>query len=102
MYYISNAVLYKLGYKLGGEISHVVTSDALIYYVRDKLKSNLLEEFEDAQDEAFQLTEKADKIIESLDFERKKRSVFQYEMTADINVSRAKTSFERAMFLILN
>ena len=76
MYYISNAVLYKIGYKLGGEISHLVTSDALIYYVRDKLKSNLLEEFEDAQEEALQLTEKADKIIESLDFERKKRISF--------------------------
>lgn len=96
MYYISNAVLYKLGYKLSGEISHKVTSDALIYYVRDKLKSNLLEEFEDAQDEAFQLTEKADKIIESLEFERKKRSIFQYEMTAEVRISRAETSFQRA------
>jgi uncharacterized protein (UPF0332 family) len=98
MYYISNAVLYKMGYKVGDEISHKVTCDALIDLVRDKLKNNLIEEFEDAQDEAFQITnsEKADNIIESLDYERRKRSKFQYEMTAEIKDSRAKTSFERA------
>ena len=96
MYYISNAVLYKIGYKVSGEISHKVTCDSLIYYVRDKLKSNLLKEFEDAQDEALKLTEKADEIIESLDHERRKRSKFQYEMTTEIMYSRAKTSFKRA------
>ncbi len=98
MYYIANAVLYKMGYKVGDEISHKVTCDALIDRVRDKLKNNLIEEFEDAQGEALQLTnsEKADNIIESLDYERRKRSKFQYEMTAEIKDSRAKTSFERA------
>lgn len=98
MYYISNAVLYKMGYKVDDEISHKVTCDALIDIVRDKLKNNLIEEFEDAQDEALQLTnsEKADNIIESLDYERRKRSKFQYEMTTEIKDSRAKTSFERA------
>jgi uncharacterized protein (UPF0332 family) len=98
MYYISNAVLYKMGYKVSGEISHKVTCEALIHLVRDKLKSNLIEEFEDVQDEAFQLTntEKADNVIESLDYERRKRSKFQYEMTAEIRDSRAKTSFDRA------
>lgn len=103
MYYISNAVLYKLGYKVSDEISHKVTCDALIDLVRDKFKNNLLEEFEDAQNEALQLTnsEKADKIIESLDYERKKRSKVQYEMTTEIKDSRAKTSFERSQTFYL-
>ena len=57
---------------MNGEISHKVTCEALIYLVRDKLKSNLLEEFEFVQDEALKLTEKADRIIESRDYERKK------------------------------
>lgn len=96
MYYISNAVLYKMGYKVSGEISHKVTCEALIDLVRDKLKSSLIEEFEETQDEALKLTEKADEIIESLDQERKKRSKFQYEMTTEIRNSRAKTSFKRA------
>ncbi len=65
MYYISNAVLYKIGYKVSGEISHKVTCDSLIYYVRDKLKSNLLKEFEDAQDEALKLTEKLTKLLKA-------------------------------------
>jgi uncharacterized protein (UPF0332 family) len=103
MYYIANAVLYKMGYKVSGSISHRVTCDALIHLVRDKLKKNLIEEFEDAQDEALQLTnpEKAEDIILTLDYERKKRSIFQYEMGFEIKDSRAKTSFRRAKIFIL-
>ena len=33
MYYIANAVLYNIGYKVGERISHKVTSDALIVFV---------------------------------------------------------------------
>ena len=36
MYYIANAVLYKYGYKVGDKISHKVTSDSLIVYIRKK------------------------------------------------------------------
>lgn len=98
MYYIANAVLYHMKYEVSGEISHKVTCDALIHLVRGKLKNNLIEEFEDAQDEALQLTnpEEVDDIILTLDYERKKRSKFQYEMDVEIKHSRAKTSFERA------
>ncbi|BAW31502.1 MAG TPA: hypothetical protein PLO64_07020 [Methanothermobacter sp.] len=46
MYYIANAVLYKFGYKIGHEISHKVTGDALIVFVRNKLKERFLEDFE--------------------------------------------------------
>ena len=42
IYYISNAVLYKMGYKMDSEISHKVTCDALIHLVRDKLRENLI------------------------------------------------------------
>ena len=52
MYYIANAVLLELGYKVGERISHKVTSDALIVFVRDKLKKELLEEYEDLKDDA--------------------------------------------------
>lgn len=51
MYYMSNAVLNKMGFKVGDQISHRVTADALIVLVRDKLKNFLLEDFEEAQDE---------------------------------------------------
>ena len=82
MYYMANAVLYKLGYKVGSKISHKVTADALIVFVRNKLKDVLLEEFEDIQEEALEIAKiKSDELIESFDLERKKRSKFQYEMT---------------------
>lgn len=96
MYYIANAVLLKLGYKVGSAVSHKVTSDALIFLVRDKLKRSLLEDFEDAKAEAMELANLTDDILETFDFERKKRSTFQYNMTAPVKKSKAQTSIERA------
>ena len=97
MYYMANAVLYKLGYKVGSKISHKVTADALIVFVRNKLKDVLLEEFEDIQEEALEIAKiKSDELIESFDLERKKRSKFQYEMTEVVKLNKAKTSLERA------
>jgi len=96
MYYIANAVLLKLGYKVGIAISHKVTSDALIVFVRNNLKKSLLEDFEDAKAEAMDLANLTDNIIESFDFERKKRSTFQYNMTGSLKKSKAQTSIERA------
>src|SRR3989338_4996781 len=34
MFYIANAVLLKLGYRVGDKISHKVTADSLIVFVR--------------------------------------------------------------------
>lgn len=97
MYYIANAVLYKIGYKVGGKISHKVTADALIVFVKNKLKKSLLEEYEEAKEEALELIgSKVDETISSFDKEMKKRSVFQYESTDIIKRSKAKTSLERA------
>ena len=78
MYYIANAVLYKSGYKVGSKICHKVTGEALICFVRKKLRESLIEDFEKAQDEALELAgAKADGIIESFEMERTKRSKFQ-------------------------
>jgi uncharacterized protein (UPF0332 family) len=96
MYYIANAVLLKLGYKVGSDVSHKVTNDALIVFVRDKLKKSLLEDFEDAKTEAMELANLTDDILMSFDFERRKRSTFQYNMTAPVKKSKAQTSLERA------
>ena len=96
MYYIANAVLFNLGYKVGDRISHKVTSEALIVYVRDKLAKNLLEDFETAKNEAMDLNNLTDEIIESFDFERKKKSAFQYNMTTVLKRTKAGTSLERA------
>ncbi|MFH1591853.1 MAG: hypothetical protein ABIB47_00595 [Candidatus Woesearchaeota archaeon] len=101
MYYIANAVLYKIGYKVGTKVSHKVTANALIVFIRNKLKKELLEEYEDAKEEALDIIgRKADEIIGSFHKEMEKRSVFQYESTEDIKKAKAKTSLERAKVFI--
>ncbi len=97
MFYIANAVLLKMGYRVGDKISHKVTSDSLIAFVRKRLKEELLKDFQDSQEEAFEITEtKADEVIGSFDQERVKRSRLQYEMTEDVKKAKALTSLERA------
>lgn len=97
MFYYANAVLLKLGYKVGEKIAHKVTADAMIVYVRNKLKKSLLEEYEDVKEEALNLAGiKADSLIQSLDFEREKRSVIQYKTIEAEKQSKAKTSLKRA------
>ena len=97
MYYIANAVLYKLGYKVGHKISHKITADALIVFVRNKLKDSLIEDYEELQQEALEIAGlRADELIESFDVERRKRSRLQYEMTESVKRAKAKTSLERA------
>ena len=97
MFYMANAVLYKLGYKVGGQIPHKVTADALIAFVREKLKDKLIEKFEDSMEEALELAGvKTDELIKSFDYERIKRSRFQYELSEDVKRGKAETSLKRA------
>ncbi len=97
MYYYANAVLLKLGYKVGDKIAHKVTSDALITYVRKKLKASLLEEYEETKKEALNLAGLyADNLIESFDFERHKRNYIQYNTIETEKHSKSKTSLQRA------
>ena len=93
MFYIANALLYKIGNKVGSKVAHKVTSDALIVFVRNKLKDHFIEDYEIAGTEALSLS---DNLLQNYDSERIKRSVFQYESTEEVKVARAKTSLERA------
>ena len=95
MFYMANAVLFKLGYKIGDKIPHKITADALIVFVRNKLKKRFLEEYEEAQNEALPGI-KADSLIDAFDKERAKRGILQYETTAIEKHSKAKTSLQRA------
>lgn len=101
MFYMANAVLVKLGYKVGGKIAHKVTSDALIVFVRNKLNKELLEDYEAAQNEALAGI-KADEVVESFDFERKKRSIFQYSVSEKAKKSKAEISLKRAKEFMLS
>lgn len=97
MFYLASAVLYKKGYKTSDKIVHKIIADALIVFVRDKLKNSLLEDYELAQEEALEIAgNRADQILYSLDLEREKRSIFQYTSTDEIKIAKAHTSLERA------
>ena len=91
MFYIANALLYKLKYKVGEKISHKITADALIVFVRNKLRQSLIENYEDIKDEAL-ATMKSDELIGYLDFERKKRGFIQYNTPEEIKLSKVETS----------
>jgi|SRR3989344_1674336 len=93
MFYIANALLYNRGYKIGSKIAHKVTADALMVLVRNKLTDHLIENYELASSEALILS---DTLLQSYDFERIKRSVFQYESTEEIKIAKAETSLKRA------
>lgn len=99
MYYIANAVLYGKGCKVGRKISHKVTNDTLIVFVKDALSLRLLEDFQEARAEAMELAgaeSEAENIIKSFDLERKKRSKFQYSMAESAKAGMAATSLARA------
>lgn len=93
MFYIAQAYLLKLNLKVGHKIAHKVTSDALIVYVKDKLKESILYEYELAVEEALTISEN---LIETFDMERVKRSRIQYETPDHIKHSKAQTSIKRA------
>lgn len=95
MFYIANAALFKIGYKVGDKIPHKITADALIVFIRNKLKNTLIEEYEEAQDEVLSDI-KADTIIDEFDRERIKRGRLQYETTKEDRHSKAITSLKRA------
>jgi uncharacterized protein (UPF0332 family) len=97
MYYYANAALLKQGYKVGEKIAHKVTADAVIVFVRDKLKAALIDDYELTLTEAMPLAGiKADGIIETLDREREKRSAIQYKTLDGEKHARALTSLQRA------
>ena len=102
MFYTANAVLLNLGYKTGDKIVHKVTSDALIVLVMDKIRKGLLEEYEDAKEDALEIASiRSEELITFYSLEMDKRSRFQYDMTESIQEQKAKTSLKRAREFIL-
>lgn len=97
MFYIANAVLLKLGYKIGDKIAHKVTADALIFIIRPKLKKQILEDYEEIKEQALQIAEiRSDELVLNFDYERNKRNTIQYQTTNFDISNKAKTSLERA------
>ena len=93
MFYIASAYVYKKGYKVQHQIVHKVINDALIVLSQKELQEKYLEEYEEEKEKALSLSQQ---LLNSLEFERTKRSTFQYEMDAELKSSKAQTSLTRA------
>lgn len=110
MFYTANAALAKIKIKVGEKIAHKVTQDALIvYFIKNKrLAKYLLEEYESTKNEVLSLmglTEeellkefqvKAEGLIATFDYQRRKRGEFQYEIKTPAKENIAKLALERA------
>ena len=93
MFYIANAFIYKKGYKTSHKIVHKIISDALIVLVKKDIEIKYIKEYEEEKEKALSL---AEQLLDNFEFERAKRSTFQYEMTKEIKESKSKTSLNRA------
>lgn len=93
MFYIASAYVYRKGYKAQHQIVHKVVNDALIVLSQKELQKKYLEEYEEEKEKALSLSQQ---LLDTLEFERTKRSTFQYEMDVELKISKAKTSLNRA------
>ncbi|HLD12350.1 MAG TPA: hypothetical protein VJB87_02025 [Candidatus Nanoarchaeia archaeon] len=97
MFYSANAALLHLGYKVGHKIAHQITNEALITLITNKLTEELLEDYETIQQDALTIAAtQAEEIIESYEYEKTKRSTFQYNMLEQSKENKARTSYQRA------
>ncbi len=92
-FYLANAYLLKLGYKVSHKIVHKVVSDSLFVLVKNQEIYDFLENYEEEKEEALSLSQS---LVENYELERLKRSKFQYETSSSIKRSKAKTSLDRA------
>jgi uncharacterized protein (UPF0332 family) len=93
MFYIASAYVYQKGYKAQHQIVHKVINDALIVLSQKELQEKYLKIYEEEKEKALALSQQ---LLENLEFERIKRSTFQYEMDAELKISKAQTSLNRA------
>src|SRR5690606_7820353 len=89
MFYIASAYVYKKGYKAHHQIVHKVINDALLVLSQKELQEKYLEEYEEEKEKALSLSQQ---LLGTLEFERTKRSTFQYEMDVELKISKAQTS----------
>jgi uncharacterized protein (UPF0332 family) len=103
MFYIALALLATEGIRVGKEIVHKVTADALInFFIANEKLAKLLEDYEEMRKDVMELLgkeelkRKARELISDYEYERRKRSKFQYEIGVSAKQSYAQTSLERA------
>lgn len=106
MFFMVTALLAKKNKKIGGELGiHKLTYHAFICFFYEKIKQSYILDYEDAIGDSEQLLrfseEKVENLVQDYNFEIRKRKVFTYHMGKKAEISKAKTSVNRAKnFLI--
>ena len=104
MFFAATALLAKFDHRIKTEIGiHKLTYHALVYYFvkqESKLKRQIVEEYNEAINEAEELLqrgeEKIKELLQDYNYELGKRKIFTYEMVDDSEESKANTSLQRA------
>ena len=102
MFYGVRALLESAGIKPGKNVNtHLLAFDALVYffYHTKKLEKRFCEQFAEAQQESFELLGKraADDLVHDYLYEKNKRATFTYEEGTKPMLSKARTSYARAV-----
>ncbi len=114
MFYTANAALAKIGLKVGEKIAHKITQDCLLaYFIKNnRIAKTMLEEYKEAKNEVLtvmglneeellkEFKIKANELIASFDYQRKKRGEFQYDITLSAKQHVAQLSLNRAQKFI--
>jgi len=107
MFYAALALLAREGIKVGRQIVHKVTADALInFFISNRRLAKMFENYEEARDATLdligreelmkRLEKRADELIIAYKQEMKKRSKFQYDIGEMARRGYAETSLARA------
>ena len=104
MFFAATALLAKYNHKINADRGiHKLTYHALVYYFikqESKLKSQLIEEYKEAVEDAEELLQLSEKKLKELvtdfGFELEKRKIFTYELGEDAERNKALTSYTRA------
>ena len=114
MFYTANAALAKIGLKVGEKIAHKITQDCLLaYFIKNnRIAKTMLEEYKEAKNEVLtvmglneeellkEFKIKANELIASFDYQRRKRGEFQYDITLSAKQHVAQLSLNRAQKFI--
>ena len=90
---MASALIYTKRYKAQHKIVHQIINETLIVLCYKEIKNQLLEEYEEEKEKALSI---AENLLNNYEFEKNKRSKFQYETTETIKFSKAETSLKRA------
>ena len=107
MFYSALALLAREGIRVGRQIVHKVTADALIhFFISNKRLAKMFEDYEEAKDTTLDLIgreelmkglqKRADELIIAYELEMRKRVTFQYDIGEMAKRGYADTSLKRA------